>query len=77
MEPAALTLFNTLSRTKERFSPLVGSEVRMYVCGPTVYDISHVGHARKEVVFDVIARYFKFCGYLCNELFMDISCFSI
>ncbi len=63
MEPAALTLFNTLSRTKERFSPLVGSEVRMYVCGPTVYDISHVGHARKEVVFDVIARYFKFCGY--------------
>ncbi len=63
MEPAALTLFNTLSRTKERFSPLEGTEVRMYVCGPTVYDISHVGHARKEVVFDVIARYFKFCGF--------------
>ena len=66
MEATGLTLFNTLSRTKERFSPLDGAEIRMYVCGPTVYDISHVGHARKEVVFDVIARYLRFRGFrLC------------
>jgi len=63
MEARDLVLYNTLTRAKERFSPLREGEVRMYVCGPTVYDLSHVGHARKEVVFDVIARHFRSCGY--------------
>jgi len=63
MQAKALTLYNTLTRTKEPFSPLVEGEVRMYVCGPTVYDLSHLGHARKEVVFDAIVRYLRFRGF--------------
>jgi len=63
MHAPELSIYNTLSRTKERFSPLCEGEIRMYVCGPTVYDLSHVGHARKEVVFDVMARYLRYCGF--------------
>ncbi|HEV8615729.1 MAG TPA: cysteine--tRNA ligase [Methylomirabilota bacterium] len=54
---------NTLSGTKEPFVPLVAGEVRMYVCGVTVYDLSHVGHARSAIVFDVIQRYLRWRGY--------------
>ena len=63
MQDPELSIYNTLSRTKERFSPRCEGEIRMYVCGPTVYDVSHVGHARKEVVFDVIARYLRYLGF--------------
>ncbi len=63
MQPSQLTLYNTLTRKKERFSPATEGEVRMYVCGPTVYDLSHLGHARKEVVFDVMVRYLRFRGF--------------
>ncbi len=52
----ALTLYNTLSRTKEPFRPLDAARVRMYVCGPTVYDYAHIGNARPVVVFDVLFR---------------------
>ncbi len=52
----ALTLYNTLSRTKEPFRPLDAARVRMYVCGPTVYDYAHIGNARPIVVFDVLFR---------------------
>ena len=48
---------------KEIFEPLESGKVRMYVCGPTVYDACHIGHARSVVVFDVIARYLKAIGY--------------
>jgi len=58
-----ITLYNSLTRTKERFVPQAQGEVRMYVCGPTVYDLSHVGHARKEIIFDLIARYLRFRGF--------------
>ncbi len=59
----ALKIFNTLSGEKEIFTPLTAGEVRMYVCGVTVYDSSHVGHARSLITFDAIFRYLKFSGY--------------
>ncbi len=52
----ALSLHNSLSRRKERFEPLNHQHVRMYVCGPTVYDLAHIGNARTMVVFDVLSR---------------------
>ena len=58
-----IRISNTMTRTKEEFVPLVPGEVRMYVCGVTVYDYSHIGHARSAMVFDVIRRYFTFKGY--------------
>ena len=58
-----IQIYNTLGRKKEKFEPLEKGKVRMYVCGPTVYDSCHIGHARSVVVFDVIARYFKAMGY--------------
>ncbi len=58
-----LRVFNTMTGKKEIFEPLESGKVRMYVCGPTVYDACHIGHARSVVVFDVIARYLKAIGY--------------
>ena len=52
----ALRLYNTLTRTKEDFAPLDPKNVRMYVCGPTVYDFAHIGNARPAIVFDVLFR---------------------
>ncbi len=52
----ALTLYNTLTRRKEAFAPLDPANVRMYVCGPTVYDLAHIGNARPVIVFDVLYR---------------------
>jgi cysteinyl-tRNA synthetase len=59
----SLRIFNTLSRIKESFVPLTPGQVRLYVCGVTVYDSAHIGHARSLATFDVIYRYLKFCGY--------------
>lgn len=59
----ALALYNTLTKTKDTFKPLVGNQVRMYVCGMTVYDFCHIGHARVMVAFDVVARWFRHRGY--------------
>ena len=59
----ALRIFNTLTRRKEDFVPLVPGEVGLYVCGVTVYDLCHIGHARSAIVFDVIRRYLRFRGY--------------
>lgn len=58
-----LRVYNTLSGGKEEFVPLTPGEVKMYVCGVTVYDHCHIGHARANVVFDVIYRYLKHIGY--------------
>ncbi len=60
---AMIEIYNTLSRKKEPFKPLHEGEVRMYVCGPTVYDSSHLGHARSIVAFDVIRRYLEYRGF--------------
>ncbi|HET6420740.1 MAG TPA: cysteine--tRNA ligase [Geobacteraceae bacterium] len=57
-----LRVFNTLSGKKEEFVPVTPGKVRMYVCGVTVYDYCHIGHARANVVFDVIFRYLKWLG---------------
>ncbi|MFQ5830550.1 MAG: cysteine--tRNA ligase [Candidatus Methylomirabilia bacterium] len=59
----ALKIYNTLTRTKEEFVPLAPGEARIYVCGVTVYDLAHVGHARSALVFDVIQRYLRYKGY--------------
>ena len=58
-----LTVYNTLTRQKETFVPLNPENVRMYVCGMTVYDYCHLGHARVMVVFDMIARWLRQSGY--------------
>jgi len=58
-----LKLYNTLKNEKELFTPIQEGRVGLYVCGITVYDICHVGHARSAVVFDVLRRYLEYRGY--------------
>jgi cysteinyl-tRNA synthetase len=58
-----LKIYNTLTRKKEAFKPRVEGKVGIYVCGMTVYDYCHIGHARVMVVFDTVARYFRYSGY--------------
>ncbi|MDE7496277.1 MAG: cysteine--tRNA ligase [Muribaculaceae bacterium] len=58
-----LTLYNSLSRTKELFKPLHEGHVGMYVCGPTVYGDAHLGHARPAITFDILFRYLRHLGY--------------
>jgi len=58
-----LRVYNSLTREKEIFTPVEPGHIRMYVCGPTVYDACHIGHARSVVVYDVIARYLRSIGY--------------
>lgn len=58
-----LHIYNTLSKAKEVFTPLEANSVRMYVCGMTVYDYCHIGHARVMVTFDVVSRWLRFRGY--------------
>jgi len=58
-----LSVFNTMGNRKEPFVPLVPGKIRMYVCGVTVYDLCHIGHARANVAFDIIVRYLRRTGY--------------
>src|SRR4030065_916142 len=58
-----LAVYNTLTDRKGRFEPLEPGGVRMYVCGPTVYDKAHIGHAMSSIVFDVIRRYLEYRGF--------------
>lgn len=59
----SLRVYNTLTREKSDFNPIEAGKVRMYVCGPTVYDSAHVGHAMSALVFDVVRRYLLYRGY--------------
>ncbi|SMC16771.1 cysteinyl-tRNA synthetase [Desulfacinum hydrothermale DSM 13146] len=70
-----LTVYNTLTKKRESFQPLEPGKVRLYVCGVTVYDLCHVGHARSAIVFDVIYRYLKYRGYQVTYVrnFTDID----
>ena len=58
-----LKIYNTYTNKKEEFKPIEPGKVRMYVCGMTVYDLCHLGHARVLVVFDMVTRYLKSQGY--------------
>jgi cysteinyl-tRNA synthetase len=58
-----LVIYNTLTRKKEVFQPLVEGKAGLYVCGPTVYSDSHLGHARPNITFDLLYRYMTFLGY--------------
>lgn len=70
-----MKVFNTMTRRKEEFIPLTEGEVKMYVCGPTVYNFFHIGNARTFVVFDTIRRYFEYRGYKVKFIqnFTDID----
>ena len=59
----SLKVYNTLSRKKELFKPLKGDKVSLFVCGPTVYDDSHIGHAKTYVQFDLIVKYLRYLRY--------------
>ncbi|HSH05077.1 MAG TPA: cysteine--tRNA ligase [Anaerolineae bacterium] len=59
----SLKLYNVLSRTKEPFKPVTPGRINMYVCGPTVQDYPHIGHAKTYIAFDVIARFLRYTGY--------------
>ncbi|EKU47402.1 cysteine--tRNA ligase [Staphylococcus massiliensis] len=58
-----ITLYNTLTRQKETFKPIEPGKVKMYVCGPTVYNYIHIGNARPAICYDVVRRYFEYQGY--------------
>jgi len=58
-----IKVFNSLTKTREDFTPAVPGKVTMYVCGPTVYDLSHIGHARSAVSFDAIQKYLRYRGF--------------
>jgi len=63
-----LKIYNTLTRQKEQFTPLIPGKIGMYVCGVTIYDYCHIGHARTFVAFDTVARYLRFSGYALNYI---------
>src|SRR5699024_4775256 len=71
----SITIYNTLTRKKEVFQPLEEDKVKMYVCGPTVYNYIHIGNARPAIVFDTVRRYFEYQGYEVNYVlnFTDID----
>ncbi len=70
-----MKLYNTLSKQKEEFVPLEEGKVKMYVCGPTVYNFIHIGNARPMIVFDTVRRYFEYKGYDVNFVsnFTDVD----
>jgi cysteinyl-tRNA synthetase len=70
-----MKIYNTLSRSKEEFVPLEEGKVKMYVCGPTVYNLIHIGNARPMIVFDTVRRYLEYKGYDVNYVsnFTDVD----
>ena len=70
-----MKIFNTLTRRKEEFVPLEEGKVKMYVCGPTVYNLIHIGNARPMIIFDTVRRYMEYTGYEVNYVsnFTDVD----
>jgi cysteinyl-tRNA synthetase len=68
-------IYNTLTKKKEEFVPITPGEVRMYVCGPTVYNFFHIGNGRTFIVFDAVRRYLEYRGYKVKfvQNFTDID----
>ena len=71
----AIQVYNTLTRRKEPLETIEPGKVRMYICGPTVYDKAHVGHAMSAIVFDVVRRYLEYRGYQVTHVmnFTDVD----
>jgi cysteinyl-tRNA synthetase len=71
----AITIYNTLLRDKQEFKPIEDGKVRMYVCGPTVYNYIHIGNARPAIVFDTVRRYLEYKGYQVDYVlnFTDVD----
>ncbi len=70
-----MKVYNTLTKKKEEFVPLEEGKVKMYVCGPTVYNLIHIGNARPMIVFDTVRRYMEHKGYKVNYVsnFTDVD----
>ena len=70
-----MKIFNTMTRRKEEFVPLEEGKVKMYVCGPTVYNLIHIGNARPMIIFDTVRRYMEYKGYEVNFVsnFTDVD----
>ena len=70
-----MKIYNTLTKRKEEFVPVEPGKVKMYVCGPTVYNFIHIGNARPMIVFDTVRRYFEYKGYDVNYVsnFTDVD----
>ena len=70
-----IKIYNTETKRKETFVPIEEGKVRMYVCGPTVYNFIHIGNARPMIVFDTVRRYFEYKGYDVNFVsnFTDVD----
>ena len=58
-----ITIYDTMSRTKRELEPIEPGKIKMYVCGVTVYDLTHIGHARTFIFFDLVQRFLRHCGY--------------
>ena len=71
----AIEIYNTESKRLEEFKPIEEGKVSMYVCGPTVYNLIHIGNARPMIVFDTVRRYFEYKGYQVNYVsnFTDVD----
>ena len=70
-----MKIYNTLTKHKDTFVPIEEGKVRMYVCGPTVYNLIHIGNARPMIVFDTVRRYLEYKGYEVNYVsnFTDVD----
>ena len=71
----AIQIFNSLTREKENFVPIEEGKVRMYVCGPTVYNYIHIGNARPVIVYDTVRRYLTYRGFKVDYVsnFTDVD----
>ena len=70
-----MKIYNTMAQKEEEFKPIEPGKVRMYVCGPTVYNYIHIGNARPMIIFDTVRRYMEYKGYKVNYVsnFTDVD----
>ena len=68
-----MLIYNTYTREKEEFKPIEENKVKMYICGPTVYNYIHIGNARPVLFFDLVHRYFKYLGYIGEGFYFRVD----